>query len=317
MPSNTIKPQGDRRELGASLKRVGEAFIRLGNAEGWSPTVDSAALRTWERASGVSNPLERTLLEADVTAALLTRSAADHTIAVGDAISTTRPLLPFTIGRTAVEHALRAVHLLDGDTTPQDRAERRLNEWAYAVEEAERLRQGVLMHAPEGVGPLADHEGQRQAIRDRARSLDLAVSDGKELRVGGVRRMSTMAIGEKYLAGEDGAGVVSVLLRQHAAADHGVETSLVSAVEDFAGPAGVNIMRFVAAPVPRLAFGLLAVPLSVVRAMQELRRHYEWATTSPHAQQLDKEQARTLDLWKARVNQFEDEISDGSTSADS
>jgi hypothetical protein len=142
MPSSA-RPPLNRRELGASLKRVGEAFVRCGDAARWSPATGSATQETWRRASDPSYPLDRTLLEADVTATLLIRSAVDHTAAVGGAVSTARPLLPFTIGRTAVEHALRAVHLLDEDASPTDRAERRLNDWAYAVDEAERLTQPI------------------------------------------------------------------------------------------------------------------------------------------------------------------------------
>jgi hypothetical protein len=138
------KPDPTSRELAASLRRATEASVKAGDECSWVPAHGSMALPMWRLAA--NDLLALTIVEADTHAVLVVRSALEHTAAVAESIARERPFLPHSIGRTAVEHALRAMHYLDDQATDKERAARRLNELLYAIEEAERLNIGVIEH---------------------------------------------------------------------------------------------------------------------------------------------------------------------------
>jgi hypothetical protein len=91
---------------------------------------------TWDRWR--KDALSQTVLEADMQGALLVRTSLEHLVTLAEAISRRRAWVPHTVARTAIEHALRARHLLDPQATDLQRAARRLNEWMYAISEADK-----------------------------------------------------------------------------------------------------------------------------------------------------------------------------------
>lgn len=75
-------------------------------------------------------------------------SGLEHAAATGQSISAGRPFVPHSLARTAMEHLLRAQHLLDADAAPDERIRRRLNEWLYAIVESNYRREGLLNTEP-------------------------------------------------------------------------------------------------------------------------------------------------------------------------
>lgn len=72
--------------------------------------------------------------------------------------------VPETVARTVVEQSLRALYQLSDRASPEERAERRLNEWLYAIDESERLQQAILDYEH----PNAEGVERLQAMRTRA-----------------------------------------------------------------------------------------------------------------------------------------------------
>jgi hypothetical protein len=249
------------------------------------------------------------VVEADVSATLLTRSALEHAAEVADAISGRRAWVAHTLGRTAVEHALRAKHQLDDLASDLARAARRLNEWMYAIDEAAKLRKGVQQAGHPGSEGLPDLEEDRTRARARAVEIGLSVTPEGN-RVGTEGRASTMNLAERYLAGEHqggGKGMPSWLLRRHAAMDHGIETALLAATEAEVGPAGVTLLVPKALAVPDLAFELMAVPLAIINSHRALRHRFEWPEGKAATVAL-ADQNRLLEIWEAAMTEHLDAV---------
>jgi hypothetical protein len=98
-------------QLGSALRTFSAAARRLGDDNRWRPNLGSDEAATWKTAAATRDPLSLTLVEADVHAILLVRSALAHADEVGRAISNQQPLLPLSIGRVVLKHALRSLHL--------------------------------------------------------------------------------------------------------------------------------------------------------------------------------------------------------------
>ncbi len=266
--------------------------MRAGNANGWQPHEPSAAAATWRQAATPDEPLALTAVEADVHGTLLVRSSLEHGALAADVLSRGRPVAPHTVARTAVEHGLRGIYHLQHDVDDTERAVRRLLEWLYAVQETERLVQGT----PLDIEP----SGQRAQVQARAGALGLDV--GKE-QVAGRKRVSTMKLAEMYLAGERGRGVPNLLVRRSAAAAHGLETGLLSAVTERVGLAGVNVMDPAPAPVKLLVLDLLTLPLAALAGMREIILRYGWDEQTRELQILGRQSDVCLDLWRASIEE--------------
>jgi hypothetical protein len=295
----------DAGQLGRALRRVVVSARRDGDDAGWQPAPGSTALQLWEHAP--HDALARTVVEAEMSATLLARSALEHAAEVADAITGRKSWVPHTLGRTAVEHALRAKHQLDDLASDLTRAARRLNEWMYAIDEAAKLRKGLQQAGHPGSEELPDLEADRERVRARARELGLAIS-AEGNRVGSEGRAKTINLAERYLAGEHqgaGTGVPSWQLRRYAAMDHGTETALLLATAAEVGPAGVTLLVPEAMPVPELAFELMAVPLAVINSHRALRHRFEWPASKAATVALD-DQNRLLEIWEAAMTEHLD-----------
>ncbi len=266
----TVPHEVSRRQLDAALKRMTEAHVRLGRAAQWTPQDDSAAGRVWQAAA--SDPLARTVTEADAHACALTQSALEHARIVGDGISNCSPSLPHSVGRTALEHASRAHHQLDDQADDLERASRRLNKWGYAIEQGTYLRSGIVRAGHPGARTMPDLSEQLALVEARANGLGLAITKTRKgqgfVRAG---RPGTMELAETYLSGDGGAGVPAFLFRRHSAFAHGLETGLLGQASKNAGPGGVNVLTAQPAPVPEAAFGLMGVPLALGNAQVRWR----------------------------------------------
>ena len=296
----TIPPT--HAQLGAALRSAAESARRLGDAYRWRPEPGSTAETRWQSASG-SDPLNLTLAEGEAHGVLLVRSALEHTSAVATAISSRRPFLPHSIGRTGLEHALRAHHLLDPDETPTVRAGRRLDEWLYAVTESGYRRIGIVKAGHPNSENLPDEEVMVERIRIRAVSLGMEmVKAGKAgYRVTQTGRASTMRLAESQL-GAGGAGVPAFLIRNHAAVAHGVETGLLaSAVDRIDLDTGTNVPEPTIAEPPDLAYGLMCVPLAMLNAVRALSLCLEWEESDSRWRDYTRDHARLIQTWERAV----------------
>lgn len=254
--------------------------------------------------------LSRTLIDAEGSACLLMESCLEHVDAAARAIGANRPLLPHSVGRTAFEHALRALHMLDDRASDLERATRRLNEWLYAVSEAKRLRADLIAYGHPGAEGSDDHSGVEARIRERAEGLGLTLSSGAEVRILGTKRASTMELAERYLAGDGGDGLPKTHSRWYASVDHGVETGLLRACEVVQTSSGVGIARAVAMPPAQLAYELQSVPMAMVNGMQLLGRQWCWSDEDAAAGVV-KAANRMWDVWHAAIGSFLDDFAPG------
>lgn len=182
----------------------------------------------------------RTLTEADVQAITLVHSGLEHVVATAQSISAGRALLPHTLARTATEHLLRAQHLFDETASPDDRIQRRLNEWLYAITESGQRRQGLIKSdVIATAGLIPDDLGLSQSellegAHERAVAVGETITDldpqGKKSRYPRVEgtpgRLSTMRLAEVYTAGEAG-GIPTFTMRSLSASVHGTEIGLL------------------------------------------------------------------------------------------
>jgi hypothetical protein len=236
------------------------------------------------------------------------RSALDHADAVAHYITRGSPFLPHSIGRTAIAHGLRAMHYLDDQADELERAARRINEWLYALEESARRRKGIVAAGQPGADTMQDEQPILDRMVSRAEALGLPVTKGGQpWHVGDECRWSTMKLAERYLSGTGGGGVASMVMRSHAAMDHGVETALLGTVADQLGPHGVNVFQPSPMEVPRLAFILMGVPLTSISAIRALHHHYGWPSDDRAAREAAKEQALTIEIWQRAIAEYPDE----------
>jgi hypothetical protein len=124
--------------------------------------------------------------------------------------------------------------------------------------------------------------------------------------VGDSTRWSTMKLAEYYLGGTGGEGVAAMVMRSHAAMDHGVEMAMLGTVARQVGPHGVNVFRPSPMDVPRLAFSLMGVPLASISAIRTLHNHYGWPSEDKSATLAATEHNRTLGLWQRAICQYLD-----------
>lgn len=298
-------------QLGAALRTAVASARRLGDENNWRAAPGSETAVIWTAAVKTRAPLQLTLTEADVHAVMLVRSALAHADEVGRAISGRRPFLPQSIGRTAVELALRALHLTEESATPAERAERRLNDLLYAITESERQREGYAKKAnlsPDEVGDMAH---ARAEVEQRAAALGLTITNTKNggRRVSARVRPSTMALAETYLSGSH-AGIPEFLVRGHGANIHGIETALLaSTTGQFDPTTGITMPNPVLRDPLNLAFELMGVPLSLDNAFRAVASRLEWPAAGKAWRTWDRNRERFLKTWMNAVNAAqEDEV---------
>jgi hypothetical protein len=295
-------------QLGSVLRAFAGSASALGASHRWLPVHGSAARASWDAAK-TDDPLELTLTEADVHGVTLLRSALEHVDAVGSAVSGRRAYLPVTIGRSAVEHALRVQHLLDADEAPLTRARRRLDEWLYAVTESGFQRVGIQKASHPGSESMPDESAMVERIRLRAQELGFEMVKQKRTgyRVSERGRASTMRLAEDHL-GAGGAGVPRFLIQNHGAVVHGVETGLLASAKDREDPeTGLNVPEPAIADPPALAFGLMCVPLSAINAVRAVVLRFGWPDEGAPARRYMRDRDRLLEQWERAVTGYLDE----------
>lgn len=294
-------------ELGASLRRCTTAAQRLGRSHLWLAENGAPTPRARPTKSG--DVLGATCADADGHAALLVQSSLEHAEAVAHYITRRSPVLPHTIGRTAVEHAFRALHYLDPEADELERATRRLNEWLYALEETGRRRQGIVEAAHPGADHMPDELPMRERIFAKAADLGLKVTRSRgNYYVGSQPRRSTMWLAERYLSAMGGEGVASAAMRLLAGMDHGVETALLSSAAYAAEPTGFKIHRLGAMATPFIAFCLMAVPVASINAIRALGSRNGWSAHDKLTCSLLIEQEAALVIWTRSIREYLDVV---------
>ncbi len=304
-------------QLGSSLRACAGAASGFGQDNRWRPNSDSETATVW-RAAAI-DMRARTLTEADVQAITLLHSGLEHVAATAQSISAGRALLPHTLARTATEHLLRAQHLLDETATSEDRIQRRLNEWLYAITESGYRRQGLLnsdVIATAGLTPddlgLTESDLLQQA-HDRAEAVGEVITDrdpsNKKTRgprvEGTPGRLSTMRLAEIYTAGEAG-GIPAFTMRALSASVHGTEIGVLQSFSDDA-PADPSLGGVIV-PVPAqldpptLAFSLLGVVLSLVNAIDSIRIRFAWASQTKADRRYQRDKDALLATWGRALN---------------
>ena len=304
-------------QLGSSLRACAEAAGSLGKDHRWRPNGDSETATMWRTAA--TDMRARTLTEADVQAITLVHSGLEHVVATAQSISARRALLPHTLARTATEHLLRAQYLLDETASSDDRIQRRLNEWLYAITESGFRRQGLInsdVIATAGLTP--DDLGLSQSdlvqeAHERAAALGETITDrdpkGKKARVPRVEgtpgRISTMRLAEVYTAGAAG-GIPAFTMRGLPASVHGTEIGVLQSFSDDA-PADPSLGDVIV-PVPAqldpptLAFSLLGVVLSLVNATHSIRMRFAWPNHTKADRRYERAKDALLATWSTALD---------------
>lgn len=291
-------------QLGVTLRTFSSTARRLGDANRWRPNPDSAEAAVWRTASSTRDPLSLTLVEADVHAVLLVRSALVHVDEVGRAISSRQPLIPLSAGRVTLEHALRALYLTDEDLSPTERAEHRLDDLLYAITESGRRRHGAAKIPDVDADQIVGVDDALANVKMRAQALGLTFTATKKgNRVSQRGRPSTMRLAEHYLSGEH-SGVLEFLLRGHSAIIHGIETALLaSAVDDFDPATGLNMPTPGLADPAGLAFELLGIPPALDNAFRSVASRFDWPPYGKAWRKFDQARAQLLKVWTRAVDQ--------------
>lgn len=292
-------------QLGRSLRKSVVAAQRIGAANDWLPAGQRPEV---SKQGDVTRLLTATCAEADAHAALLVQSSLEHSEAVALFISRRSPVLPHSVGRTAIEHAVRALYFLDPTVDEPERAARRLNEWLYALEETQRRRVGIVRAGHPGAELMNDEAPMRERIFVRATELGLTVNHTRKgAYVGDKPRASVTDLAEQYLSAPGGEGVSGAALRLHAGMVHGLETALLSASEH-----GEREGRRVATPKPMdpplLAFHLMGVLVATVNAIRGLAARFDWDMEGRAAEVLAAKQAGAMDTWQLAIRKYLDEV---------
>jgi hypothetical protein len=303
--------------LGSTLRECVESARALGAVHRWRPRANTEAASNWQAAA--QDLSARTLCEADVQAITLLHSGYEHAAATGQSISAGRPFLPHTLARTAMEHLLRAQHLLDMEAAPDERIRRRLNEWLYAIVESNYRRQGLLNMDPLTTGELdpldfgTDKATMLAAVDERAAAVGETITtvgrSGKKVKVpyvaGSTGRATSMSLAETYTAG-GAAGIPSFTMRGHSALIHGTEIGLLSCFSGEAPPdptlGRVTVPRPAPMEPPTLAFSLLGVLLTVVNATDVIRDRFGWPADSKADRRQRQAATRAADFWATAIN---------------
>lgn len=303
-------------QLGSSLRKCAEAVGGLGKEHRWRPNGESDTAVMWRAAA--TDLRARTLTEADVQAITLVRSGLEHVIATAQSISAGRALLPHTLARTATEHLLRAQHLLDETASPDDRIQRRLNEWLYAITESGQRRQGLVnsdVIATAGLTP--DDLGLSQSdllqeAHERAAAVGETITErdpqGKRTRYPRVEgtpgRLSTMRLAEIYTAGE-ARGIPSFTMRNLSATVHGTEIGVLQSFSDAAPEdpslGDVIVPEPIQLDPPTLAFSLLGVLLSLLNTTDSIRVRFGWPNHSKADRRYDRAKDALMATWSSAL----------------
>ncbi|MCW2767698.1 MAG: hypothetical protein JWO11_3657 [Nocardioides sp.] len=297
-------------QLGSGLRGVSASATRFGDENRWRAAPGSATEEYWRGAAATQDPLQFTLAEADVHAVLLVRSALAHADVVGRAISQRRAFLPHSVGRIVVELGLRAQYLMDGEATPLERAERRLDDLMYAISEKERQRSVFARKAKLNDVDVADNAEVLARVRERVVALGFTISKTKSggLRVSEKGRPGTGTLAEKYLSGEF-AGVGEFLVRGHAANIHGMETALIDATIDQFDPlTGINMPDPTLGDSPIVALALMGVPLTLANAFRSVGARFEWPALGKAWEAWDRKHETLLHLWATTVDALPDDV---------
>lgn len=292
------------------MRGMAASATQFGDENRWRAAPGSAAEEYWGRAAANQDPLQFTLVEADVHAVLLVRSALPHADVIGRAISQRKPFLPYSIGRIVVELGLRAHYLMDGEATPKERTERRLDDLLHAISEKERQRSAFVRRANLSDDDVGDTGDVFLQVRKRVEALGLSVA---KTRTGGLKvsekgRPGTGTLAEKYISGEQ-AGVGEFLVRSHAANIHGMETALLDAAADQFDPVtGINMPAPSLGDAPMVALALMAVPLTMANAIRAVGARFEWPAVGKRREVWDRTNEHLLHLWAVAVDALPNDV---------
>lgn len=310
------RPAASRSQLGATLRSCAESARALGAHHRWRPDLAAESAEDWRPAA--VDMAARTLCEADVQAVTLMHSGLEHAAVTGQLLAAGRVFLPHTAARTASEHLLRAQHLVDPTTTPEERRRRRLNEWAYAAVEADYRRQGLIssvLKTADWVDPEEPLDLGKSKKELFAEIAERATAIGEELFIGGKHanlprvagtdgRLSTMRLAELYTAG-DASGIPSFTMRGHSAVTHGTEIGILSHFAEDAPEdpnlGGVIVPRPEALDVASTAFSLLGVLLACLNATDAMRQRFGWPASAAIDRRYEKAQAKATETWSTAL----------------
>lgn len=308
----------------ATLRKCVESAERLGAAHDWVPADGSISGGIWTVASvDWHTPVEalaRTVAEAEVHAVALVRSGLEHADLVSRTVARGLAYAPHTVGRTAEEHLLRALHYLVttraeelGSADDQRAiAEVRLNQVLANLNESERLQSGLL-------GSDWSDIVNRQTVDDQwARCREVADALGWEVeRTRGAARLaqtkegrlSTMNLASIYLVDQDtshfdGRVLTQLIARTHGSTAHGYETGLLSSTRleprDDLAFAALTIEPE-QMEVGKLTFDLMLVPLCVGNTVDALAERFGWNDRKAYETYMAA-RSRMVEAWTEAVS---------------
>lgn len=238
--------------------------------------------------------LARTVAEAEVHAVALVRSGLEHADLVSRTVARGLAYAPHTVGRTAEEHLLRALHYLVTTRAEQlgsadDQraiAEVRLNQVLANLNESERLQSGLLGSDWSDIVDRQAVEDQWDRCREITEALGWEIEPKRAARLAHTKdgRLSTMNLASIYLADQDtsnfdGRVLTQLIARTHGSTAHGYETGLLSSTrvvprEDLAFAA--LTIEPEQMEVGALTFDLMLVPLCVGNTVDALAERFGW-----------------------------------------
>lgn len=308
----------------ATLRKCVEAAERLGLVNGWVPADGSVSAGIWTIASvewqTPDEALARTVAEAEVHAVALVRSGLEHADLVSRTVARGLAYAPHTVGRTAEEHLLRALHYLVtsraeelGSIDDQRAiAEVRLNQVLSNLHESERLQSGLLESDWGDVVNRQTVDDQWDRCRAIAKSIGWAIERTRQVaRLAHTPkgRLSTMTLASTYLADQDtslfdGRVLTQLIARTHGAIAHGYETGLLSSTRmetrDDLAFAALTIEPE-QMEVGQLTFDLMLVPLCVGNTVDALAERFGWADGKAYETYMAA-RGKMIEAWATAVD---------------
>lgn len=307
----------------ATLRKCVEAAERLGVVHDWVPAEGSVSAGIWTVASvdwhTLEEALARTVAEAEVHAVALVRSGLEHADLVSRTVARGLAYVPHTVGRTAEEHLLRALHYLVttraeelGSVDDQRAiAEVRLNQVLANLNESERLQSGLLGSDWSNVVNRQTVDDQWERCRGITEALGWEIERKRAPRLAHTKdgRLSTMNLASIYLADQDtsdfdGRVLTQLIARTHGSTAHGYETGLLSSTRveprDDLAFAALTIEPE-QMEVGKLTFDLMLVPLCVGNTVDALAERFGWNDSKAYETYLAA-RGRMVETWAEAVS---------------